>query len=172
MDKTFADRRQLVIKRKIGLAALKRVYPALFNEVEIWEELARVRGVNRTWEEELEEARMALKSMLNEVAFCDTLDEKLAHVLMEMREEHVVFGPPGGRAGPPTIHEEELWVEGVKVAQFERFMSKPDQYLTWGAAFTVFAQRLSFRATQAAAYWAGRAYAAPAVRLSAPASGI
>ncbi|XP_043199635.1 actin cytoskeleton-regulatory complex protein PAN1-like [Amphibalanus amphitrite] len=60
-------------------------------------------------------------------------NEKLAHVLMEMREEHVAFGPPGGQAGPPTIHEEELWVEGVKVAQFERFMSKADQYLTWGA---------------------------------------
>ena len=35
MDKTFADRRQLIVKRKIGLAALKRVYPALFNEVEV-----------------------------------------------------------------------------------------------------------------------------------------
>ena len=40
---------------------------------QIWKELARVRGANKTWEEELEEARMALRSVLNGVAFCDTL---------------------------------------------------------------------------------------------------
>ena len=69
-----------------------------------------------------------------------------------MREEHAVFGPPGGQTSPPSIHEQALWVEGCMVARFEKFTTKTDQFLTWGSAFTTFAQRLSFRATQAAAY--------------------
>ena len=75
------------------------------------------------------------------------------HLLMEVREEHVIFGPPaGGANAPPAIHEDALWVEGCVVAKFDVFTGKVDRFLTWGAAFTTFAQRLSFRATRNAAY--------------------
>ena len=35
MKKTFAGRRVLLVKKKVGLAALKRLCPALFTEEEV-----------------------------------------------------------------------------------------------------------------------------------------
>ena len=35
MKKTFADHRVLLVKKKVWLAALKRLYPALFTEEEV-----------------------------------------------------------------------------------------------------------------------------------------
>ena len=42
MESTFADRRVLVIKKSVGLASLKRLYPALFTE----EQVSSVFGVH------------------------------------------------------------------------------------------------------------------------------
>ena len=50
----------------------------------------------------------------------------------------------------PHISDGWLVVEKVPIVQFKTFTSHMDQLLTWGAAFTVFAQafsRLSIRMT-------------------------
>ena len=57
-----------------------------------------------------------------------------------------------GRHGPPCVHEDVLSVEGTAAARFTSFKNKIDQYLTWGAAFTIFAQKVGMRAVESAAY--------------------
>ena len=77
----------------------------------------------------------------------------LEHLLLELREEDAVFGPPQA-GGPPCVHEDTLFVEGSPVARFEMFQSSVDRFLTWGAVFTVFAQKPTKKSTRCAAYLA------------------
>ena len=64
-----------------------------------------------------------------------------------------MFGAPRN-GGPPCIHENDLFVEGTVAAHFSSLKNKIDQYLTWGAAFTTFAQKSGMRAVESAAYLA------------------
>ena len=42
------------------------------NLLQIWVELARIRGADRTWMEELEDARTTMAGILKNVHFCNT----------------------------------------------------------------------------------------------------
>ena len=66
-------------------------------------------------------------------------EEALEHLLLEMREEQAVFGPPTAN-GPPCISDGSLYVEREKVAEMSTMSNLLDELLTWGAAFSVFAQ--------------------------------
>ena len=78
-------------------------------------------------------------------------ESALEHLLLEVREESSVFGPPQ-QNGPPCIADNALWVEGSEVAKFETFANNVDRFLTWGAAFTSFAQKTTNRSVANAAY--------------------
>ena len=52
----------------------------------------------------------------------------------------------------PVDISDALWVDGCMVARFEKLCGKVDRFLTWGAAFTTFAQRMTFKARQNAAF--------------------
>ena len=75
----------------------------------------------------------------------------LEHLLLEVREEAAVFGSPR-KDGPPCIFDDILWVEGIEAVTFTTFCNAVDRFLTWGAAFTVFAQKTSKRSVASAAY--------------------
>ena len=77
----------------------------------------------------------------------------LEHLLLEVREEDTVFGPPQ-QDGPPCIAEDAFWVEGCEVAAFNTMVNKIDRFLTWGASFSIFAQKQTTRNIANAAYLA------------------
>ncbi|KAF0304724.1 hypothetical protein FJT64_023540 [Amphibalanus amphitrite] len=151
MSKTFADRRILVVTKRLSVPKLKKVYPALFQEMEIWAELARIRGGGSTKENELERARENLSKVLTKFQVCET-NAALEHLLIELREEDALYAAPTA-GGPMVIWRDALWVEGEKVADFE-ILNKIDQFLTWGAAFSVFAQKPTKKSTRCSAYLA------------------
>ncbi|XP_043233871.1 uncharacterized protein LOC122387591 [Amphibalanus amphitrite] len=152
MSKTFADRRILVVTKRLSVPKLKKLYPALFQEMEIWAELARIRGGGSTKENELERARENLSKVLTKFQVCETNEAALEHVLIELREEDALYAAPTA-GGPMVIWRDVLWVEGEKVAEFE-ILNKIDQFLTWGAAFSVFAQKPTKKSTRCSAYLA------------------
>ncbi|XP_043232775.1 uncharacterized protein LOC122387039 [Amphibalanus amphitrite] len=149
MSKTFADRRVQVVSKKIAIPKLKKLYPALFQEMEIWAELARVRGGGSTAASELAKARGNLTRLLTKFDICETTDAALEHLAFEVREEDKIYSPPT-LGGPMVLWDEALWVEGEKVTDLT--FNKQDQFLTWGAGFTVFAQKPTRKATQCLAY--------------------
>ncbi|KAF0302589.1 hypothetical protein FJT64_025315 [Amphibalanus amphitrite] len=151
MSKTFADRRILVVTKRLSVLKLKKLYPALFQEMEIWAELARIRGGGSTKENELERARENLSKVLTKFQVCET-NAALEHLLIELREEDALYAAPTA-GGPMVIWRDALWVEGEKVADFE-ILNKIDQFLTWGAAFSVFAQKPTKKSTRCSAYLA------------------
>ncbi|KAF0302328.1 Polycomb group protein Psc [Amphibalanus amphitrite] len=151
MSKTFADRRILVVTKRLSVPKLKKLYPALFQEMEIWAELARIRGGGSTKENELERARENLSKVLTKFQVCET-NVALEHLLIELREEDALYAAPTA-GGPMVIWRDALWVEGEKVADFE-ILNKIDQFLTWGAAFSVFAQKPTKKSTRCSAYLA------------------
>ncbi|KAF0288866.1 hypothetical protein FJT64_001393 [Amphibalanus amphitrite] len=119
---------------------------------EIWAELARIRGGGSTKENELERARENLSKVLTKFQVCET-NAALEHLLIELREEDALYTAPTA-GGPMVIWRDALWVEGEKVADFEILINKIDQFLTWGAAFSVFAQKPTKKSTRCSAYLA------------------
>ena len=75
----------------------------------------------------------------------------MEHILIEAREEESVFSKEG-RASP-RISDRAIAVEECVVTRFVTLISKVDHFLTWGAGFTVFAQKPR-RAVEVAAYLA------------------
>lgn len=65
----------------------------------------------------------------------------MEHLLLELREEQEVFGAPSPD-GPPKLYEGAIYVEGALVAECDTMLNICDQLLTWGAAFSVFAQNV------------------------------
>ena len=53
-------------------------------------------------------------------------EKELEHLLLEMREEQVVFGPATTN-GPSTIADGALWVEREKIAKFQTMANMQDE---------------------------------------------
>ena len=71
-------------------------------------------------------------------------DEAASYLCSMFMEEGAIFAEVLPERGPPVIHGEGLFVEGVRVCD-PTSSSKAAQLLSWGASFSVYAQKLTAR---------------------------
>ena len=69
-------------------------------------------------------------------------DDAVGHLCSIFQEEDNIFLSEEPSSGPPVIAKKAVFVEGVEVCKTE---DPVEQLLAWGASFSVYTQRPTFR---------------------------